>query len=151
MSLNKVMLIGNLGKDPEIRTTQNNNKMASLALATTQKWKDAQTGEKKEKTEWHKVVLYNERLVNLAEQYLHKGSQIYVEGQLQTRKWTDNQGVEKYTTEVILQNYGGELRFLGGAKQNPAPGTTYQGNPDGSVTKTTPDGDSSVMDDDIPF
>ena len=148
-SLNKVTLIGNLGRDPEIRSTQNGSKLANLALATTEKWTDKQSGEKKEKTEWHKVVIYNERLADLAERYLSKGSQIYIEGALQTRKWTDNQGVEKYTTEVVLKNYAGDMKFLSGGK--PQAGTTYQGNPDGSVIKTNPNGNNAVMDDDIPF
>ena len=102
-SLNKVTLIGNLGRDPEIRSTQNGSKLANLALATTEKWTDKQSGEKKEKTEWHKVVIYNERLADLAERYLSKGSQIYIEGALQTRKWTDNQGVEKYTHNKFIE------------------------------------------------
>ena len=111
-SVNKVILVGNLGKDPEIRTMQTGSRVANLALATSESWKDKQTGERKEKTEWHRVVIFNEGLVNIAEQYLRKGSKIYLEGQLETRKWTDQSGAEKYTTEVVLRPFRGELNML---------------------------------------
>ena len=102
-SVNKVTLLGNLGKDPEVRNTQDGAKIVQLAIATSERWKDRNTGEPRERTEWHRVVIFNENLGRVAEQYLRKGSSVYLEGQLQTRKWTDQQGVEKYTTEVVLQ------------------------------------------------
>ena len=113
-SVNKVTLLGNLGKDPEVRNTQDGAKIVQLAIATSERWKDRNTGEPRERTEWHRVVIFNENLGRVAEQYLRKGSSVYLEGQLQTRKWTDQQGVEKYTTEVVLQRYRGELTLLGG-------------------------------------
>ena len=113
-SVNKVILVGNLGRDPEVRHTQDGKPIVNLSLATSETWRDRNTGERKEKTEWHRVVIFNEALAKVAEQYLKKGSTIYVEGQLQTRKYTDNDGVEKFSTEVVLQNYRGELTMLGG-------------------------------------
>ena len=113
-SVNKVILVGNLGKDPEVRTFQNGGRVCNLRLATSENWRDKQTGEKREKTEWHSVVIFNENLVRVAEQYLKKGSKVYVEGQLQTRKWTDQSGVEKYSTEIVLQRFRGELTILDG-------------------------------------
>ena len=112
-SVNKVILVGNLGRDPEVRSTQDGAKIVNLSIATSERWKDRNTGEPREKTEWHRVVIFNENLGRVAEQYLRKGSNVYVEGQLQTRKWTDQQGVEKYTTEVVLQRYRGEMTLLG--------------------------------------
>ena len=114
-SVNKVILVGNLGRDPEIRSTQDGQRIATLNLATSESWRDRVSGERKEKTEWHRVVIFNERLVEVAEKYLRKGSKIYVEGQLQTRKWQDQQGQERYTTEVALQRFRGELTMLDGA------------------------------------
>jgi single-strand DNA-binding protein len=114
-SVNKVILVGNLGRDPEIRSTQDGTRIATLNLATSENWRDKVSGERKEKTEWHRVVIFNDRLVEVAEKYLRKGSKIYVEGQLQTRKWTDQQGQERYTTEVALQRFRGELTMLDGA------------------------------------
>ena len=113
-SVNKVILVGNLGKDPEVRHSQDGKAIVNLSLATSENWRDKQTGERKERTEWHRVVIFNENLAKIAEQYLKKGAKIYVEGQLQTRKYTDNSGVEKYSTEVVLQNYRGELTMLDG-------------------------------------
>ena len=113
-SVNKVILVGNLGRDPEVRHTQDGKPIVNLSLATSESWRDRNTGERKEKTEWHRVVIFNEALAKVAEQYLKKGSTIYVEGQLQTRKYTDKDGVEKFSTEVVLQNYRGELTMLGG-------------------------------------
>jgi single-strand DNA-binding protein len=113
-SVNKVILVGNLGKDPEVRHTQDGKAIVNLSIATSESWRDKGTGERKEKTEWHRVVIFNENLAKVAEQYLKKGSTVYVEGQLQTRKYTDNSGVEKYSTEVVLQNFRGELTMLGG-------------------------------------
>ena len=113
-SVNKVILVGNLGRDPEVRSTQDGNKIVNLSLATSERWKDKNSGEQRERTEWHRVVIFNENLGRIAEQYLRKGSTCYIEGQLQTRKWTDQQGVEKYSTEVVLQRFRGELTLLGG-------------------------------------
>ena len=113
-SVNKVILIGNLGKDPEIRTLNSGDRVANLRIATSESWRDKGSGERKEKTEWHQVVIFNENIVKVAEQYLKKGSTVYVEGALQTRKWTDQQGVEKYSTEIVLQKFRGELTMLGG-------------------------------------
>ena len=111
-SLNKVMLIGNLGADPVIRQTQDGKRLAQLSLATSESWKDKATGEKKEKTSWHRIVIFNDGLAGVVESYLKKGSKIYIEGQLQTRKFTDQSGVEKYTTEIVLGNYNGTLTML---------------------------------------
>jgi single-strand DNA-binding protein len=113
-SVNKVILVGNLGRDPEIRTMQDGGKIVQLSIATSESWRDRNSGERRERTEWHRVVIFNENLAKVAEQYLRKGSSVYVEGQLQTRKWTDQQGQERYTTEVVLQRYRGELTMLGG-------------------------------------
>ena len=113
-SVNKVILVGNLGKDPEVRHTQDGKAIVSLSIATSESWRDKSSGERKEKTEWHRVVIFNENLAKVAEQYLKKGSTVYIEGQLQTRKYTDKDGVEKYSTEVVLQNFRGELTMLGG-------------------------------------
>ena len=113
-SVNKVILVGNLGRDPEVRHTQDGKSIVNLSLATSESWRDKSTGERKEKTEWHRVVIFNEALAKVAEQYLKKGSTVYIEGQLQTRKYTDKDGVEKYSTEVVLQNFRGELTMLGG-------------------------------------
>ena len=112
-SVNKVILIGNLGKDPEVRTMQNGNKVANLSLATSESWKDKSTGERKEKTEWHRVVIFGS-LADIAEKYLKKGSKVYVSGSLQTRKWQNKEGQDQYSTEVVLQGFGGELTMLDG-------------------------------------
>jgi single-strand DNA-binding protein len=114
-SINKVILVGNLGRDPEIRSTQDGMRIANLAIATSDTWRDKMSGERKERTEWHRVVIFNERLAEVAEKYLKKGSKVYIEGALQTRKWTDNGGQERYTTEVVLQRFRGELTMLDGA------------------------------------
>lgn len=113
-SVNKVILVGNLGRDPEVRFTNDGSKIVNLSIATSESWKDRQSGERRERTEWHRVVIFNERLADVAERFLRKGSTIYLEGALQTRKWTDQSGVEKYTTEIVLQRYRGELTMLGG-------------------------------------
>ena len=124
-SVNKVILLGNLGRDPEIRNTQDGNKIVNLSIATSEKWKDRMSGEPRERTEWHRVVIFNENLARIAEQYLRKGSSVYVEGQLQTRKWTDQQGVEKYTTEVVLGRFRGELTLLSGRGEGGGAGGGY--------------------------
>ena len=113
-SVNKVILIGNLGKDPEIRRTQDGRPIANLRIATSESWKDKTSGERREKTEWHSVVIFNENLCRVAEQYLRKGAKVYIEGQLQTRKWQDQQGQDRYSTEVVLQGFGGTLTMLDG-------------------------------------
>lgn len=113
-SVNKVILVGNLGRDPEVRTMNNGDKVVNLSLATSETWKDKTTGERKEKTEWHRVVVFNDNIAKVCENYLKKGSTVYVEGSLQTRKWTDQSGVEKYSTEVVLQRFNGVLTMLGG-------------------------------------
>ncbi len=117
-SVNKVILVGNLGKDPEIRTLTSGDRVANLTVATSESWRDRASGEKKEKTEWHRIVIFNDNIVKVAEQYLKKGSTVYIEGALQTRKWTDQQGVEKYSTEIVLQKFRGELTMLGGRNDN---------------------------------
>jgi len=115
-SVNKVILIGNLGRDPEIRSTNDGTRVANMSVATSESWRDKATGERKERTEWHRVVVFNDRLVEIIEKYLKKGSKVYLEGALQTRKWTDQSGQEKYTTEVVLQKFRGELTMLDGAR-----------------------------------
>ena len=111
-SVNKVILVGNLGRDPEVRSTQDGRKIVNLSVATSESWKDKSSGERREKTEWHRVVIFNENLASVAERFLKKGSKVYVEGQLQTRKYTDQSGQEKFSTEVVLQNFRGELTLL---------------------------------------
>ncbi len=113
-SVNKVILIGNLGRDPEVRSFQNGGRVCNLRVATSESWRDRETGERREKTEWHNVAIFNENLVRLAEQYLRKGSKVYLEGQLETRKWQDQQGQDRYTTEVVLRQFKGEMTFLDG-------------------------------------
>ena len=113
-SVNKVIIVGNLGRDPEVRTFQNGGKVVNLRIATSETWRDKASGERKEKTEWHSVAIFNENLGKIAEQYLKKGSTVYIEGQLETRKWQDQSGADKYTTEIVLKQFRGELTLLGG-------------------------------------
>lgn len=117
-SLNKVTLIGNLGKEPEVRVAQNGSKIVQLSIATSEGWKDRQTGERREKTEWHRVVIFNTNLADIAERYLKKGSKVYIEGQLQTRKWQDQSGAERYTTEVVIAQFGGAMILLDSKEQD---------------------------------
>ena len=117
-SVNKVILLGNLGQDPDIRTMQNGKKVCTFSIATSNSWKDKDTGEKKEKTEWHRVVVFNEGLVGVVENYIKKGTKLYIEGSLQTRKWTDDSGTEKYTTEVVIQGYGGRIDIVSAKGNN---------------------------------
>ncbi len=147
-SLNKVMLIGNLGRDPEIRHAQDGNKIVTLNLATSESWKDRNSGERKEKTEWHRVVIFNDRAAEVAERYLKKGSKVYVEGALQTRKWTDQSGAEKYSTEVVIGKFKGELTLLDGAGRatGEADGAGRSGGGDGGSWDAPP-----ALDDEIPF
>ena len=121
-SVNKVILVGNLGKDPEVRNAQNGGKIVTFTLATSETWNDKASGERKEKTEWHRVVVFNERIADVAEKYLRKGKKVYVEGSLTTRKWTDQSGVEKYTTEVVIDRFRGELTMLDGGRGDEAGG-----------------------------
>lgn len=132
-SLNKVQLIGNLGRDPEIRTLNNGDRIANLRIATSETWKDKSSGERKERTEWHQVVIFNDALVGVVERYLKKGSTVYVEGALQTRKWTDQSGADKYTTEVVLQRFKGELVMLGGGSRSDADESEFRGRSEGSL------------------
>jgi single-strand DNA-binding protein len=154
-SVNKVILIGNLGRDPEIRSTQDGMRVATLAVATSESWRDKMSGERKERTEWHRVVIFNERLAEIAEKYLKKGSKVYLEGALQTRKWTDNSGQERYTTEIVLGRFRGELTMLDGARGGAEPG--YEEGYGGGLADApaaapargrTP---REELDDDIPF
>jgi single-strand DNA-binding protein len=128
-SVNKVILVGNLGRDPEIRSTQDGMRIANLSLATSENWRDRNSGERKEKTEWHRVAVFNERLVDVIEKYVKKGAKLYIEGQLQTRKWTDKEGQERYTTEVVLGRFNGQLTMLDGRSG----GEGFSGGPDDDV------------------
>ncbi len=150
-SVNKVILVGNLGRDPEIRSTQDGREIANLAIATSDSWKDKNTGERKEKTEWHRVVIFNDGLVNVVKNYLKKGSKVYIEGQLQTRKWTDKDGQEKYSTEVVLQGFSSVLTMLDskGSGENSSSGNYNQSySAPASGGQKAP---SELMDDEIPF
>ncbi len=152
-SINKVILVGNLGRDPEIRAMQNGDKVVQLSIATSDRWKDKTSGEQRERTEWHRVVIFNDGIGRIAEQYLKKGSTVYIEGQLQTRKWTDQSGQEKYTTEIVLQRYRGELTLLGSRSNSEAANET-QSNEINQNNKKPDDvltNDDIINDDDIPF
>jgi single-strand DNA-binding protein len=162
-SVNKVILVGNLGKDPEVRRLQNGNPVVNLSVATSENWRDKATGERKEKTEWHRVVIFSEGLAKVAEQYLKKGAKVYIEGALQTRKWTDQSGVEKYSTEVVLQGFNSNLTMLdgrsagggGGFGSDDSGGDFGSGGPSGGAPRRAvaagAGGRNSDMDDDIPF
>lgn len=149
-SVNKVILVGNLGRDPEVRTTQDGIKIVNLSVATSEQWKDRVTQERKERTEWHRVVVFNEKLAEVADKYLRKGAKIFVEGQLQTRKWTDQNGQERYTTEVIVPRFRGELTMLDSSRgQNMGGETDSFDTPQNSAREALPSmGD---IDDEIPF
>ena len=148
-SLNKVQLIGRLGADPEVKQMVNGKSVARLSLATSQSWKDRSTGEKKEKTEWHRIVVFNEGLINVIQQYLKKGAQVYIEGQLSTRKWKDEQtGQDKYSTEVILQGYNSTLTMLGGSNPNNLTSSSSNKNNDFDQSNQQSNSD---LDDEIPF
>jgi single-strand DNA-binding protein len=163
-SLNKVMLIGNCGADPEIRRTQDGRPIANLRIATSEQWRDKNTGEKREKTDWHTVVIFNESLCKVVEQYVRKGAKLYVEGQLQTRKWQDNNGKDRYSTEVVLQGFNATLTMLDSQRSGYQPGGNgaedYGSDPDRAAgasgrsngsQRATPPSFSHDMDDDIPF
>jgi len=162
-SVNKVILVGNLGKDPEIRRTQDGRPIANLSVATSESWRDKATGERKEKTEWHRVVIFNEGLCKIVEQYLKKGSKVYLEGSLQTRKWTDKDGNDKYSTEVVLQGFNSSLTMLDGRGGGAGGGQEYSGGGNDEFGLSGPTasrkpamagaggGKRDDMDDEIPF
>ena len=157
-SVNKVILLGNLGQDPVVRTSQDGNKIVQLSIATSERWKDRNSGEQREKTEWHRVVIFNENLSNIAEQYLKKGSTIFVEGQLQTRKWQDQNGIDKYTTEIVLGRFRGELAMIGNRNENVSivdgqENISNNNNLSETSQKDTnpPIGGAGDLDDEIPF
>ncbi|QHI96152.1 single-stranded DNA-binding protein [Aristophania vespae] len=174
-SVNKVILVGNLGRDPEIRNTQTGNKIVNLTIATSNSWNDRNTGERQERTEWHRVVIFNERLADVAERFLRKGRKVYIEGELRTRKWTDQQGMERYTTEVTLDRFRGELVLLdsqrsggddfGGSGFNENPSSSFGSRNSGSAQQNSfparqssssgwdapSGGNESDLDDEIPF
>jgi single-strand DNA-binding protein len=158
-SVNKVILVGNLGRDPEVRSTQSGDKVVTLSVATSERWKDRNSGERKERSEWHKVVIFNPALTEVAEKYLRKGSKVYVEGQLQTRKWQDNAGVDRYSTEIVLQRFNGTLTLL---DKNERQDRDYSSHQEGRTRDGGPSGGSSGggggsggfsddLDDDVPF
>ena len=164
-SVNKVILVGNLGRDPEIRSMPNGDRIANLSIATSETWRDKSSGERTEKTEWHRVVIFNENIVKVAENYLKKGSTVYIEGALQTRKWTDQQGVEKYSTEIVVSRFKGELTMLGGRSEGGSQGGGYAGGggsgrgdddyssgfSTGGANKPSGPKESYDLNDDIPF
>lgn len=149
-SVNKVILVGNLGRDPEIRTMQTGGKVCNLSIATSERWRDKQSGEMQERTEWHRVVIFDERLVDVCERYLAKGGKVYLEGQMMTRKWTDQSGNEKYTTEVVLRPYRGQLALLDSRRDGPPPASAgdYGGAPAQGNEAPPP---VPGLDDEIPF
>ncbi len=156
-SVNKVILVGNLGRDPEVRFSQNNAKIVNMSVATSESWKDRQTGERREKTEWHRVVVFDERIADTCEKYLKKGAKVYLEGTLQTRKWTGNDGVEKYTTEVVIPRFNGVMTMLDGRGGGGGGGGYDAGGDDqGAPDWDSPDtggggGGGNDLDDEIPF
>lgn len=157
-SVNKVILVGNLGADPEVRNTQDGRPIVNLRIATSERWRDKNSGEQREKTEWHRVVIFSEGLCRVAEQYLRKGSTVYIEGQLQTRKWQDQDGNDRYSTEIVLQGFNSTLTMLGGRSDNNDSGgygggsrSNDMGGGGGRPQASAPAFDSGGMDDDIPF
>jgi single-strand DNA-binding protein len=149
-SVNKVILVGNLGRDPEIRNTQDGREIANLSLATSESWRDKTTGERREKTEWHRVVIFNDNLVNVTKNFLRKGSKVYLEGALQTRKWTDQSGQEKYSTEIVLQGYNATLTMLD-TKRDSEGGNSHYDAPAASSNKPAMKPNDHMVDDEIPF
>jgi single-strand DNA-binding protein len=154
-SVNKVILVGNLGADPEIRTLNSGDRVANLRIATSETWRDKQSGERKEKTEWHRVVIFNDNLVKVAENYLKKGSKVYIEGSIQTRKWADQSGQEKFSTEVVLQKFRGELTMLDGRGGGDDDSAGHSGGGFQPTGRAQPSGPkesfSADLDDEIPF
>ena len=149
-SVNKVIIVGNLGRDPEVRHTQDGKAIVNLSIATSETWRDKASGERKEKTEWHRVVIFNEGLAKVAEQYLKKGGTVYLEGQLQTRKWTDKDGAEKYSTEIVLQQYRGELVMIGGKGDTAANDAAQSAKPAAKSAASGPSFNRD-LDDEVPF
>jgi single-strand DNA-binding protein len=149
MSINKVILIGNLGKDPDIKTMNNGEMLCKLSLATKESWKDKMTGERKDRTEWHNIVIFNQGLCKVAESYLRKGSKVYLEGQLQTRKWQDNSGADRYSVEVVLKQYAGQIVMLAD-KTNQESNTQYNKN-ETAYSKEDRSSNTTDMNDDVPF
>jgi single-strand DNA-binding protein len=157
-SINKVILVGNVGRDPEIRSMNSGDRVCNLSLATSERWKDRNTGDQQERTEWHRVVIFDQKLVDVCEKYVKKGSKLFIEGQLQTRKWTDQQGVEKYSTEVVLQRFRGELTMLdsrdsggGGYDAEQAGDPGYGQSAMATAGGNNGNGSGSDLDDEIPF
>ncbi len=156
-SVNKVILVGNLGADPEVRSLPSGGKVVNLSIATSENWRDKNTGERKERTEWHRVVIFSEGLTRVAEQYLRKGSKVYVEGQLQTRKWQDQSGADRYSTEVVLQGFNSTLTMLDGRNDSEGGSTGFSGPRDEGrpaarrPSSSAPAFEAGGMDDDIPF
>jgi len=162
-SVNKVILVGNLGRDPEVRFSQNGGKIVNMSIATSESWKDKQSGERKEKTEWHRVVVFDERIADTCERYLKKGAKVYLEGSIQTRKWTGNDGIEKYTTEVVIPRFNGVMTMLdgrsggssgggyGGGDDQPAPDWDSPDSGGGSNNSGGGGGGNDDLDDEIPF
>jgi single-strand DNA-binding protein len=148
-SVNKVILIGNLGRDPEVKTFNNGGRVVNLNVATSETWKDKNTGERKERTEWHTVAIFNEPIGKIAEQYLKKGSKVYIEGQLETRKWQDQSGADRYSTEVVLRPFNGALTLLDGSKSGGSSGSGYDAG--GGYTPPKEHSQSPPIDDEIPF
>lgn len=149
-SVNKVILVGNLGKDPEVRMTQEGGKIVTFSLATSEQWKDRETQERKDRTEWHRVVIFNEKLAEVAEKYLRKGGKIYIEGQLQTRKWTDQSGQERYTTEIVIPRFKGEMTMLDSARSQGMSGENESFDlPSHGAREAFPA--AAVIDDELPF
>ena len=150
-SVNKVILVGNLGKDPEVRRMTSGDPVVNLSVATSESWRDKASGERKEKTEWHRVVIFNKNLAEVAEKYLRKGAKVYVEGQLQTRKWTDKDGAEKYSTEIVLQNFRGELTMLDGRNNEGGGASAGSGRERVGASEAPASFQRDEMDDEIPF
>lgn len=159
-SVNKVILVGNLGRDPEIRSLNNGGRVANLSVATSDRWRDRQTGEQRERTEWHRVVVFDDKIVEVAEKFLRKGRKVYLEGEIQTRKWSDQSGQERYTTEVVLQRFRGQLTMLGGRGEGDGgggfageagAGDYDRGAPAGGGDMGEASGPGADLDDDIPF
>ena len=150
MSVNKVILVGNLGQDPEIRSTNDGREIANFSIATSENWKDKSTGERKEKTEWHRVVVFSSGLVGVIKNYVKKGTKLYIEGQLQTRKWTDSNGVDKYTTEVVLQNYNSSMQIID-SKGSGGSASSSSNFSNSNTSNSSSNIEVEEIDDEIPF
>lgn len=151
MSINKAIIIGNLGNDPEIKALQSGDEVANLSVATSERWKDKASGEMKERTQWHKIVVFNQQLVKISKDYLKKGSKVYIEGQIETRKWIDQSGVEKYTTEIVLRQFNGVISMLDPKKSSDAETSRYnQAQPKSEAAQISGE-NNQIIDDEIPF